>query len=237
VWNAGRQISNTRTCSVSFYFCPSSLPFSVIFFLLVLPTVLLFISAYVFRFYSHYFSYQFCYLSFFLFPVLLSSGFFPLCSFSIFTPFFLSLLPLFPVFYLFFSSIHTYCHVPFILSIICLLFYVSLLHVYPNCFMLFWNDSGNAWVLTNPPGCMKTRVAALSKSNTRRSLSPCPLNSVRLSLHFLSAQISCRNLHQYNIAVGSFTRSTFECSYCGTVQFKIGFVHKAWSMTRKELAT
>ena len=127
--------------------------FFSVFFLSVLPSVPLFISASVFRFYSHYFSDHFCCLSFFLSPVL-SPGFFPLDPFSIFTLFFLSLLSIFPFFYLSFNSIHTFCRVPFLLCIICLRFYVSVLHIHPSCFMLFLNDSEEVCVLTNPPGCM-----------------------------------------------------------------------------------
>jgi len=60
--------TNTRIFSVSFWCCPfSSLSFPRIFFLSVSTSVLLFISASVFRFYSHYFSDHFCFLSFFPF--------------------------------------------------------------------------------------------------------------------------------------------------------------------------
>ena len=63
-------------------------------------------------------------------------------------------------------------------------------HIHPNGFMLFLNDSEKVWVLTNPPGCVNTRVAALSKSNTRRSVSTYPLNSVGLQYEcFITADL------------------------------------------------
>jgi hypothetical protein len=205
--------------------------FLVIFFLSVLPSVLLFISASVFPFYSHYFSHHFCSF-FFPFSCSFFQLFFPLLNvFSIFTPLFLSLLSL--------SYLQFYPHIlPFPVPSLYYLFtflrisasYSSqLLHVILERLR---KSSG----LKKPTGMYEYTSRCLIQVQYTSVSSPCPLNSVGLQIErFIIADL-IKNLHQYNFAVASFTLATFKCSFCHTVQFTIGFGHEAWFMTPEELA-
>ena len=112
------------TCSTGFCFCPSSLLFSCHFLSVRIDFCTTFHLCFCLCFYSHYFSDHICFLSFFL-PFFLLPSFRPVFFFlfTIFPFLLLSLLPLVPFFYLFFSSIHTSFRVPFFLFIICFPFF------------------------------------------------------------------------------------------------------------------